>query len=44
MEMDVNPVETSGKQKGRVKGEPQYKLAIKADVDMASLGGKENVK
>ena len=26
--MDVNPVEMSGKQKGRVKGEPQHKLAI----------------
>ena len=44
MKMDVDPVETSGKQKGRVKGEPQYKLAIEADVDTASLGGRENVK
>ena len=39
MEMDVNPVEMSGKQKGRVKGELQHKLVIKADVHMASLGG-----
>ena len=44
IKMDVDPVEASGKQKGRVKGEPQYKLAIEADVDTASLGGRENVK
>ena len=43
MEMDGDPVETSGKQRGRVKGELQHKLVIKADVDMASLGGRENV-
>ena len=44
MEMDVNPVETSGKQKGRAKGEPQHKLGNNTDVDMASLGGRDNVK
>ena len=44
MKMDVDPVEMSGKQKGRVKGKLQYKLAVEADVDMASLGGRENVK
>ena len=44
MEMDVDPVETSGKQKGRAKGELQHKLVNNADVDMASLGGRDNVK
>ena len=44
MEMDVDPVETSGKQKGRAKGEPQHKLGNNTDVDMASLGGRDNVK
>ena len=44
MEMDVDPVETSGKQQGRAKGEPQHKLGNNTDVDMASLGGRDNVK
>ena len=44
IEMDVDPVEMSGKQKGRVKGELQHKLVIKADVNTASLGARENVK
>ena len=34
----------SGKKKARVKGKLQHKLAINADVNMASLGGRENVK
>ena len=44
MEIDVDPVEMSGKQKGRVKGKPQHKLANNADVNTASLGGRDNVK
>ena len=44
IEMDVSPVETSGKQKGRMKGEPQHKLAINTHVNTANLGGRENAK
>ena len=44
MEMDLDPVEMSGMQKGRAKGKPQHKLVNNADVDMASLGGRDNVK
>ena len=44
MEMDVNPVEASGKQKGRKKSQHKMINAINIDVNMASLGERKNVK
>ena len=44
MEMDINPVEMSGKQKGRKKSQHKMINAINIDVDTASLGERKNVK
>ena len=44
MEMDVNPVEMSGEQKGRKKSQHKMINAINIDVNTASLGERKNVK